>query len=135
MSPKKKDHRTEPQDRYPDDLYLRRAVDDELHLRPDAEYALRDTKASRAQVWAITLGVLLIVGLVLYGVNQQTGSDIATAPTNPMTPTETTGAASPGNNGQAAEGEKPAQPQGEQPAQQGNQPAQEDKPDTNEPAR
>jgi hypothetical protein len=133
MSPKKKDRRnTEPQDRYPDDLYLRRAVDDELHLRPDAEYALRDTKASRAQVWAVALGILLIVGLVLYGINQQTGSDIATAPT---TPTETTGAAAPGNNDQAAEGEKPAQPQGEQPAPQGEQPAQQDKLDTNEPPR
>lgn len=131
MSPRKTGRRnTEPQDRYPDDLYLRRAIDDELHLRPDEEYALRDAKASRAQVWAITLGALLIVGLVLYGVNQQTGSDIAATST---TPTETTGAAAPGND-QPAESEKPAQ-QGEKPAQQGEQPAQQDKPNANEPPR
>ena len=103
---------SDPHDRYPDDLYLRQAIDDEARSRSDPP---RDGNAdSNAQTWAIAFGVMLIVGLVLYGISQpqHEGQTAATPPAG----TETTGAVSPGSLG-----ERPA--------------PQQDKPDANNSAR
>lgn len=76
--------------RHREATYLRTAEEDDARLQPDPELALSEGKASRSQIWMVTLGTLLVLGVVLYGVTQ-TSKESRIAATPPIA--ETTGAA------------------------------------------
>jgi hypothetical protein len=93
-------------DRHPDDTYLQQAAENDARLQPDPELALSGGKASGMQKWAVALGSVLVVALVLYGLSQRP-QESQTAATPSAPPAETTGAA-PAQDQKAAP-EQPAQ--------------------------
>jgi hypothetical protein len=106
-------------DRYPDDNYPQSAEADDARLQPDPELALSEGRASRAQIFMVTLGALIVLSLVMYGITQphnERGGQQAAAPA----PAATTGSA-PSAEPQAPQ-EQQTQPndhQPQQPAKQG----------------
>jgi hypothetical protein len=98
-----------PENRYPDDTYLRVAEEDDARLQPDPELALSGGRASRAQIWLVAIAAIAIAGLVLYGITQAP-QDSQTAATPPVQTT----------TGAAPSSEQPTAP--EQPAQEPSKP-------------
>lgn len=110
MTPTNQRH---PHNRYPDDNYPHMAEENDARLQPDPELALSAGQASRAQIWLVGIGAVVIAGLVLYGISQ-TPKESETAATPPA---QTTGA--------APSAERPAAQEQDQQNQKPEQPAQE----------
>jgi hypothetical protein len=83
-------HTPHPHNRYPDETYLSTAEENDARLQPDPQLSLSAGRASRGQIWMVTLATIAIAGLVLYGITQQPKvSETASVPP----PAQTTGAA------------------------------------------
>jgi Flp pilus assembly protein TadB len=48
----------------------RDAIEQDERLQPDLELALSGGKASRTQIWTVSIGALVVIALVMYGLTQ-----------------------------------------------------------------
>jgi hypothetical protein len=112
-------NKSHPDDRYPDDTYLRVAEEDDARLQPDPELALSGGRATRWQIGMVALAIVLVTGLVLYGISQSPqDSETVAAP-----PAQTTGAAP--SSGEPAASTSQGRQQGQQNEAPPEQPARE----------
>lgn len=69
-----------PENRYPDDTYLRAAAEEDARLQPDPELGLSGGRAGPVKIWVVSLIALAVIGLVMYGLTQGNDREAAQAP-------------------------------------------------------
>jgi len=99
-------------DRNPDETYLRVAEEDDARLQPDPELALSRGRASRAQIWVVSLIALAVIALVMYGLTQDGARQSAQSPstTTGAAPSETAPARQPQTSPSETPAREPAKP-------------------------